>query len=146
MTKLISVLIFGVLVFSQGCCFLIDGTTQDLVILSRPTGQIMNINGKRFKTPLKVPLDRNRNHYVIFPNGLRMDIDVKNEMNPTFRLTLCWFVVGILPGIVFSYIDYSTGAVNHFGQTEFMYKHGQVSDPYSKKVLIAQCWDKGNGD
>ena len=138
MIKLI--LILGLLIFSQGCCLLIDGTTQDLVILSRPTGQTMNINGRRFKTPLKVPLDRNRNHYVIFPNGIRVALTKEGKTNPNFQLTLGWFCVGLLPGLVFSFIDASTGAANHFGQTEFIYKRGQVLVPYSKEVLYGSKW------
>lgn len=101
--------VIGASVLFSGCATILDGKTQKINLQSK-TDYTVNIDGREFKSPGIIELDRSDRDAVLKVKECDSQVLLKKEVNPTF-------FVNILSGGAFgSTTDYSTNAMWKYDQ------------------------------
>lgn len=111
-----------------GCATIIDGNTETITIDSEPQGITVMVDGSEYKTPAKVELARDTEHYAQFPNGQR--VNITGSFNGWFIANLA---LGGIPGMI---VDLITGAAG--GNLEpdgLLFKDGKVYNADNKNLI-----------
>ena len=102
-----SVLACFILVIT-GCATIMSGLRQEVVILSRPVGASVTIDGRpQGKTPLVLDLERKDDHYI------RLEMDGYEPYEVTVTRKINGWVWGnvLIGGLIGLAIDYNTGGL-----------------------------------
>jgi len=120
----------------QGCCTMITGEKEEILIESNPSGQYVRVDGFKHKTPVKLNLKRKSDHFVVFPNGRRITISQDIWGNQVLWLNAVWFVAGgLIGGLIAMLVDVATGASKNLEPDHLLYKDGKVIDYENGEVL-----------
>lgn len=131
-TAAIAALLFSL---PMGCASVIQGKTESVKIHSEPQGSTVVVDGTNYTTPAVVTLGRDADHYVVFPNGERIEI--------TRKLSAAFFGNILLGGVIGMAVDGVSGAASGNLEPDFLiYRAGKVYDGESKKELRQGAQEK----
>ncbi len=113
-----------------GCATIISGKNETVRIDSEPQGVMVKVDGAHYETPVVISLARDTDHYVVFPNGQRVDI-TRHFQAAVLGNILLGGVIGLVVDAV------SGAATGNLEPDRLMYKDGKVYNSQTKKVILA---------
>jgi len=129
------------LLLSTGCATIINGTTEDVIVLSKPAGQKVLIDAVEYETPVTVYLSRNSRHVIKFPDGQVIKTGWSSWGNHNVLWNILWNLVGIAPALVAILVDVATGAAKDIEPDILLFDHGKIIDMDNGEI-VAQKQNK----
>jgi len=125
-----------IVLFSQGCATLTQGSTQQITVTSTPTGANLVVNGlQSFRTPAVLDLARNESHQI------EISLDGYHPETVQIRRVGSNMVAGniIAGGLIGLAVDYSSGAAYRLVPEVVQVTLRPVTEEPSKNSLSAEA-------
>ena len=104
----------GVLLLAalSGCTWVVQGTTQDVRVVTEPPGAEVSVAGQRKTAPATFALPKEDHTVVVRREGYHEKrVALERHVSP-------WFIGSILMGVVGSVVDIAAGSWKEFDQTD----------------------------
>ncbi|MFH1998186.1 MAG: hypothetical protein ABIK28_00830 [Planctomycetota bacterium] len=120
----IAVLLSLSLIFSApGCATIIRGNQQNVTIVTKPAGQVVEYQGMRLKDGDTFTLQKHYDpaRFAVDSNGRQIMVDVQYEADPLVIADAALLLFFIVPGLVALGVDFGTGAWRNYSSPQVVY-------------------------